>query len=72
MNMARVLLETKDINGCVDHLLKALEIAPTHEPSIKFMAWLIQKNLVPEDRLETVRETLRALAQAAQQAPAKA
>ncbi|WP_165174935.1 tetratricopeptide repeat protein [Desulfovibrio sp. ZJ369] len=71
MNMARVLLETKDINGCIDHLLKALEIAPSHEPSIKFLAWLIQKNLVPEDRLETVREALRALTQTAQQAPAQ-
>ena len=66
MNMARALLETKDINGCIDSLLKALEIAPTHEASLKFLAWMIQKNLVPEDRQEAVREALRALEQAAQ------
>ena len=66
MNMARALLETKDINGCIESLLKALEIAPTHEASLKFLAWMIQKNLVPEDRQEAVREALRALAQAAQ------
>ena len=71
MNMARALLETKDINGCIDNLLKALEIAPKHEPSLKFLAWMIQKNLVPEERQEAVREALRAVAQAAQAAPAQ-
>ena len=71
MNMARALLETKDINGCIDNLLKALEIAPKHEPSLKFLAWMIQKNLVPEERQEAVRKALRAVAQAAQAAPAQ-
>lgn len=71
MNMARALLETKDINGCIDNLLKALEIAPKHEPSLKFLAWMIQKNLVPEERQEAVREALRAVVQAAQAAPAQ-
>lgn len=72
MNMARVLLETKDITGCIDNLLKALELAPKHEPSLKFMAWLIQKNLVPENRMNAVRSTLQALAQTqAASAPAR-
>lgn len=72
MNMARVLLETKDITGCIDNLLKALELAPKHEPSLKFMAWLIQKNLVPENRMDAVRSTLQALAQTqAASAPAR-
>lgn len=70
MNLARVLLETKDVTGCIDNLLKALELAPKHEPSLKFMAWLIQKNLVPENRMDAVRSTLQALAQA-QAAPAR-
>lgn len=65
MNMARVLLETNDINGCIDNLLKALELAPRHEPSLKFLAWLIQKQLVPADKLEGVRAAIQA-AQAAQ------
>ena len=65
MNMARVLLETKDINGCVDHLLKALEISPRHETSLKFLAWLIQNKLVPADRIDGVRSALQAAAKGA-------
>ncbi|MDR2743878.1 MAG: hypothetical protein LBB66_01570 [Desulfovibrio sp.] len=61
MNMARVFLETKDIAGCLDHLFKALDIAPGHEPSIKFLAWLAQKNLVPADRVQVVRERMKAV-----------
>ena len=60
MNMARVLLELKDIGQCVDYLLKALELAPRHETSLKFLAWLIQKQLVPADRIEGVRAALQA------------
>ena len=63
MNMARALLEAHDMNGCIDNLLKALAIAPRHEQSLRFMAWLIQKNLVPAERLEQVRATLHGSAQ---------
>ena len=59
MNMARVLLELKDINQCVDYLLKALELAPRHETSLKFLAWLIQKQLVPADKVDGVRAALQ-------------
>ena len=59
MNIARVLLELKDISQCVDYLLKALELAPRHETSLKFLAWLIQKQLVPADKLEGVRTALK-------------
>ena len=59
MNVARVLLELKDLPQCVDYLLKALELAPRHETSLKFLAWLIQKQLVPADRLEGVRTALK-------------
>ena len=65
MNMARVLLETKDINGCVDQLIKALEISPRHETSLKFLAWLIQNKLVPADRIDGVRSALQAAAKSA-------
>lgn len=64
MNMARALLETKDISGCVDNLLKALSIAPTHEVSLKFLGWLIQKNLVPQDKQEPVRAAMKTAAEA--------
>ncbi|MBQ3060274.1 MAG: tetratricopeptide repeat protein [Desulfovibrio sp.] len=64
MNMARALLETHDMDGCIDNLLKALSIAPRHEASLKFIAWLVQKNLVPEARLSEVQGVLRDLTQA--------
>lgn len=70
MNMARLLLETKDMDGCIENLAKALELAPRHELSLKFLAWMIQKNLVPENKLDAVREILRAQVQGA--APATA
>ena len=59
MNMARVLLETKDIGGCVDNLLLALNLAPRHEPSLKFLAWLIKKQLVPNDKIDKVKAALQ-------------
>ncbi|MDD4702453.1 MAG: tetratricopeptide repeat protein [Desulfovibrio sp.] len=65
MNLARVLLETKDINGCVDSLLKALAISPRHDASLKFLAWLIQNKLVPADKVDGVRTALQAVAQGA-------
>lgn len=57
-NLARALLETKDIKGCLDHLFKALEIAPGHEISLKFLQWMIKKSLVPADRLEDAKQAL--------------
>lgn len=57
-NLARALLETKNINGCLEHLFKALELAPGHEISLKFLQWMIKKNLVPQDRLDAARQAL--------------
>lgn len=72
MNMARVLLESKDLEGCVDYLLEALRLAPRHEPSLKFMSWLIQKNLAPADKMDAIKQALAAARQpaAASAAPA--
>ena len=78
MNLARVLLETKDMDGCLEHLLTALELAPRHEVSLKFLKWLLQKSMIPADKMDRVREVLTAATQggaprAAQaQAPAAA
>lgn len=57
-NLARALLETKDINGCLEHLFKALELAPGHEISLKFLNWMIKKSLVPPERLDDARQAL--------------
>lgn len=71
MNMARVLLESKDMDGCVDYLLEALRLAPRHEQSLKFMSWLIQKNLIPAGKMEDVKQAIAA-SKAAAPAPAAA
>ena len=71
MNMARVLLESKDMDGCVDYLLEALRLAPRHEQSLKFMSWLIQKNLIPSGKMEDVKQAIAA-SKAAAPAPATA
>ncbi|RRD71871.1 MULTISPECIES: tetratricopeptide repeat protein [unclassified Desulfovibrio] len=67
MNMARVLLELKDMQGCADNLLRALELAPRHAMSLKFLAWLIQHNMIPADKMDAVRAAIQA---ASQEAPA--
>ncbi|MBO4369169.1 MAG: tetratricopeptide repeat protein [Desulfovibrio sp.] len=58
MNVARAYLEKKDVNKCLDNLLKALEISPQHLMSLKFLVWLMQKKLVPEDRLADVNAVI--------------
>lgn len=70
MNLARVLLENKDLDGCLEHLFTALELSPRHEISLKFLAWLLQKSMVPADKMDRVRGLLSAATQAPRPAPA--
>ncbi|MBD5416267.1 MAG: hypothetical protein HDR50_00995 [Desulfovibrio sp.] len=72
MNLARVLLETRDMDGCLEHLFAALELAPRHEVSLKFLAWLLQKSMVPAEKMDKVRELLTAASQGARAAAAPA
>lgn len=58
MNMARALLETKDMEGCTKHLLKALELVPTHENALKFLQWMQARNLVPSSLTAEVSAVL--------------
>lgn len=58
MNMARALLETRDINGCLDHLCQALALNPNHETTRKFLEWLDQKSLIPQDKMPAVQAAL--------------
>lgn len=57
-NLARALLETKDMDGCLEHLFKALDLAPGHEISLKFLKWLIGKSLIPDDKMEMAKQAL--------------
>lgn len=62
MNMARALLEIKDIGGCVEHLLAALDLNPQHENALKFLDWLLKKDMVPAAHLANVQGRLAAIA----------
>lgn len=57
-NLARALLEIKDLDGCLDCLFKALELAPDHEISLKFLQWLLKKNLIPADKMDLANSAL--------------
>lgn len=57
-NLARALLETKDIEGCLEHIYKALDLAPGHDISLKFLKWLLAKSLVPADKIEGAKQAL--------------
>lgn len=67
MNIARVQLENHNIDDCIANLLKALSLDPHHAPSLKFVAWLIKKNMVPEKR----KADLAAAIAASKKAPEK-
>lgn len=67
MNIARVQLENHNIDDCIANLLKALSLDPHHAPSLKFVSWLIKKNMVPEKR----KADLAAAIAASKKAPEK-
>jgi len=58
INMARALFETKDIEGCVAQLLKALKLVPKQEQATKFLLWLVEKKLVAKPSIEQIRQAL--------------
>ena len=47
-NMARAHLEKKDSDSAVDYLLKGMEINPLQETLLKFLVWMMTKNLVSD------------------------
>lgn len=59
LNMARAQFENHDIDKCLLFLLKALNLAPNHAVSIKFLTWLLQKRLVPEEHMAAVTIALK-------------
>ena len=69
INAARALLEIKDIDACVEHLLKALAIAPRQEQATKFLLWLVEKKLVAASAAERIEQALAQDAARRVQAP---
>ena len=57
-NLARALFETGNVPGCLDQLYQALELSPRHEISLKFLEWLKNKALIPEDKLPLAEKYL--------------
>lgn len=49
INVARVYLELKDINACLENLFAALSLSPGNNTAKVFLQWLMQKNLVPAE-----------------------
>lgn len=49
-NIARAALDAKDMDKTTDMLLKALEINPLMDEALRFLMWLITKNLLPESK----------------------
>ncbi len=66
INIARTLLDKKDFTKCTENLLKALELAPTHESGRKFLEWLLAKNLVPQPYI-TLSESALAMGKPVQE-----
>jgi len=58
-NIARAHFEKKDYARCVEFLLKAINSNPDFEVVLKFFVWLLDKGLVPEERLSEVRTVVR-------------
>lgn len=63
-NAARAYLEKKDITRALEYLLKALAINPALEPAVKFLLWMLAKNLVPVAFKDKTDAALLAIRQA--------
>ncbi len=66
-NMARAHLEKGNHDQALTYLLKSLQLSPTLEASVKFLTWMISKELVPGNRKEEVAAMLLRIRQATEQ-----
>ncbi len=72
-NMARAYLEKKDPGTALDFLLKGLELNPAQDTLLKFLMWMVTKNMVEPAKRPAVAAMLqRAKAAQAQNATAPA
>jgi tetratricopeptide (TPR) repeat protein len=69
VNVARALFETKNVDGCVEHLLKALALSPGQEQATKFLLWLVEKQLVAGPVAAQIRQALARGVAPAERAP---
>jgi tetratricopeptide (TPR) repeat protein len=72
LNIARAQLEMKDIQNCLDNLLKALSLAPQNQVAIKFAEWLSKNGLIPKELQPSFVQALSAKnAPATERAPSE-
>ena len=64
-NVARACLEKKDTDKALEYLLKGLDINPRQETLLKFLMWMVTKNLVKTNQ----RSAVAAMLQRAKEAP---
>jgi len=57
-NLARAYLEDKNIEKALEFLLKTLDINPVLEPAVKFLQWLVAKQMIPEAEKQKVAASL--------------
>ncbi|MCC8194122.1 MAG: hypothetical protein LIP28_05710 [Deltaproteobacteria bacterium] len=58
-NIARAFLEKKDPGSALDHLLKGLELNPAQDTLLKFLMWMVTKDMVPADKKQAVAAALQ-------------
>ena len=58
-NLARAYLEKKDYSSALENLLHSLKLNPTLDVSVKFLLWMVQKQLVPDNRKIEVSKRLQ-------------
>ncbi len=58
-NVARAFLEKKDPASALDYLLKGLDLNPTQDTLLKFLMWMVSKNLVPAEKKAAVAAMLQ-------------
>ncbi len=66
-NIARAFFEKKDLQMCFEYLKKALDINPDLVAAKKFIAYLVEKKLLPDQAMIQAQSLVGAPAQADQQ-----
>ena len=68
-NIARAYLEKQDAEKATEHLLKGLALNPGQDALVKFLVWLLTKNMVPESLKAQAVGALQKAKSAMQAAP---
>jgi len=57
-NLARAYLEKQNVEKALEYLLKTLDMNPALEPAVKFLQWLVAKQMIPEAEKQKVAAAL--------------